>query len=336
MAILHDETIRKNIRENGLVSNPNSERIKYCSYLFVAGKIFPAGTHQTPGVIDWTDPQSNSYYIIQPGSVTLIQTLECVKMPVNICGFWWQTNDLSRRGLMLINQSIVDPGYEGPLSCTFVNFGNEPVRIDPSTPLAKLVFCQLDQSVNSGHPGMSLVDYQKRLHETALRTPESFLRITEFSTRLDDQRINLINELKTEKARIVKEITDEASAAKNAELEQLKGDITSYLKKAFSWTGLVFIIIATAMGLIEWGRSRIQYSDIIEREIAKRVGDGKLSEINISLVNREMQNRIDKLEQRLRDADESSKAIKELKELREKHEKLRERLEFLERVNQKR
>lgn len=335
MSILHDESIRQSIQKDGLVSHPHDERIKYCSYLFVAGKIFPAGTQQEPGVIDWTDPKPNSYYIIQPGSVTLIQTLECVKMPKDFCGFWWQTNELSRRGLMLINQSIVDPGYEGPLSCTFVNFGNESVRIDPSTPLAKLVFSKLDEPVINGHPGISPHEYQKRIHDTAVRTPESFLQITEFAKRLDDQRTGLVEELNKEKQEIIRVIKKEAKIAKTTELDQLKGDIAGYLKKSIGWVSLAMLMFILITGFIDWMKARAQYSDLIEREITKRIADGKLSEINISVANKEIQNRMNKLEERLRDIDETAKSAKELKELPEKHEKLRERLELLERATQK-
>jgi deoxycytidine triphosphate deaminase len=44
-----------------------------------------------------------------------IRTRDKVKIPNDMVGFWWQTNTLSRQGLMLVNMSMVEPGYEETL-----------------------------------------------------------------------------------------------------------------------------------------------------------------------------------------------------------------------------
>ena len=38
---------------------------------------------------------------------------------------------------MLVNMSMVDAGYEGSLACLFVNFGRQPLDIDPGMTVAR-------------------------------------------------------------------------------------------------------------------------------------------------------------------------------------------------------
>ena len=47
---------------------------------------------------------------------------------------------LSRQGVLLLNISLVEPGYEGYLTTVLVNFGNKNVVISPTTTIAKVAF----------------------------------------------------------------------------------------------------------------------------------------------------------------------------------------------------
>src|SRR5438876_284641 len=63
-------------------------------------------------------------YAVKRGELVRVRTRERVKMPADMCGLWSQLDRNSRQGLLVVNSSVVPAGYEGFLTCTFVNFGN--------------------------------------------------------------------------------------------------------------------------------------------------------------------------------------------------------------------
>lgn len=134
MTVFSDNTILAKFDQ--LINDGDSSRVRGCAYSFVAGKIFPSPHSDEPAhkdVLDWTTQVVGAWpgeevYEICPGELVSMRTREAVRMPADVCGIWNQTDGLSRKGLMLVNLSAVPPGYEGHLTCTFVNFGKHQKR----------------------------------------------------------------------------------------------------------------------------------------------------------------------------------------------------------------
>jgi hypothetical protein len=85
---------------------------------------------------------------------------------------------------MLLNASIVEPGYEGPLSCFLVNFSAHRVALRPDGPIAKVVFHSLTQSPVKPQPQViSPLQYRQELAEHAKLYHRSFLDVAGIEER---------------------------------------------------------------------------------------------------------------------------------------------------------
>ena len=192
MPVLSEATIRAEVGNNRLIEGANTDLIRGSSYSCRAAKIFPGGVAEgedEKAAIDWTTTESSDvFYRVQPRSLIWVRIRETVKLPPKVCAFWWQTNTLSRKGLMLVNMSMVDPGYEGPLACLFVNFGREPIDLDPGMGVARLVFHELDQAATPFPWSKNMPEYDREMRAVALQGPTSFLSLHEFSTGFQEEK----------------------------------------------------------------------------------------------------------------------------------------------------
>lgn len=278
MPILSDATIQDRMKRNELVLGGAENRAIHCSYEFRAGKIFPGGADGPVFAIDWTGEADGQRYLVKPGELVWIRSREQVSLPKDVCGIWIQTNTLSRKGLLLINCSLVEPGYTGHLSCNFVNFGREPVSLFPDGAIAKLLFVNLDRECKLPFEG-KLDNYDRMISEIARQGPSSFLQIADMSTRLDDARKGALSEIeKQANAQLLsarKAIDEAGELARKRELELFASDTKSYLLKGFAWA-----VLATAMlGVVDCVKekvvgdslSRDDVSSMVDRAIANKL-----------------------------------------------------------------
>lgn len=219
MNILSDHDIRQRLDKGELVERGLPEHAEGCSYKFKPGKIFPAGRQALP--LDWDSlSEPAAEYLAKPGEIFWVRTNRKVLLPSDICAFWWQTNELSKKGIMLVNMSMVDPGYHGWLACLFVNFGHQVVRITPDTTVARLVFAQLKDPVERPYTysGEDLRKYDGQLRDTALQGASSFLQVNEQAERMGEKMASF--DFKS----------DEYFRKWTEELERLKGSLDGKLK----------------------------------------------------------------------------------------------------------
>jgi hypothetical protein len=187
-----------------------------------------------------------------------IRTLERVRIPHDLVGFWWQTNGLSREGLMLINMSMVEPGYEGDLACLFVNFGRSNVIINASTIIAKMVFQDLKGALI--HPygrGVPRTDYDERLRKLAIEQPKSFLQVGDLMTDVTAARTEAM-------AAITKAGVDQTAAAavamasaKDDALTKFKNDIPAAVRSSFYWAAGALALLAVATVGADWAKGAL-------------------------------------------------------------------------------
>lgn len=292
MTVLSDKTIREHMQAGNLVIGDERQAV-HCSYEFLPGKIYPGG-QQPDGqhVIDWTDAATrpaDARYTIEPAAVVWVRAQHTVKLPNNVCGLWIKTNTLSRQGLMLINSSLVEPGYEGHLSCNFVNFGKSPVYLTPDKPIAKLLFLKLD--------GDALVPFETRfpkydtmISETASHGPSTFLQISDVAATLEEERTKALEEIEkhtrerivsldNEKRLLLADAALELKKGRDKELESLKTDFDKYFKKALSVGVVAILAVAAVSWLSDWFRGKFSHDNLgkadietlVEKEVAKRM-----------------------------------------------------------------
>ncbi len=96
-----------------LVENGVDENLYRAStYDLSVGDIIPA--EQASG---------SSEYNLPPGGTVRVVSKELLKLPKNITGHALLKNELCRKGVLALNIGVIDPGFEGPLSSTLINFG---------------------------------------------------------------------------------------------------------------------------------------------------------------------------------------------------------------------
>jgi deoxycytidine triphosphate deaminase len=98
-----------------LVAHGNKKFYRASTYDLSVGDIIPA-------IVDG-DGADNSKYTLPPGGTVRVVSHETLKLPDGITGHVLLKNELCRKGILAINIGVVDPGFEGPLSSTLINFG---------------------------------------------------------------------------------------------------------------------------------------------------------------------------------------------------------------------
>lgn len=172
MALLSDKAL--DLRFDELIEDGDRERIQHCAYMLLPDRVFATTT----------DSRCNATqlgpvcYRIEPGALVWIRTKEIVKVPEDLCGIWSQTNHYAQRGLMLINASIVEPGYRGPLTGALVNFGQTARVITPIRPFARIMYASLDGRVEKPlRMNMERAVYDSHLLEILEDAPATFLNL---------------------------------------------------------------------------------------------------------------------------------------------------------------
>lgn len=189
--ILSDGEIKKRVTSEKLIEFHDPKQIKYCGCELTLGKAVAAKTGE---VLSITDNRRNWFsnvltttkcFVIEPSETKILVTKEKLNMPQDLCATYGQLNRLANKGLMILNTSIVEPGYSGPLSCVLVNFSSQKHALSPGDPIAKLTFHQV-----CGTPEQMLTedfthdDYEKLVSKNATSLPESLLDISGIEDRV--------------------------------------------------------------------------------------------------------------------------------------------------------
>jgi deoxycytidine triphosphate deaminase len=162
--------------------------LQNCRYNLTAGRAFlpESGDEQLVPADD--AGKRRMHWTIEPTETLVFQTRERIRVPANVMAMYGQLNRLANKGLNLINESIIEPGYDGFLSCLLVNLSKEPVRIAPGDEIAKITFHTL--SGTPERPVTLLIDeepYARTLSEAAALYPRSFLDIDSLQDKIANQ-----------------------------------------------------------------------------------------------------------------------------------------------------
>lgn len=279
MNLLTDHQIRERLSRGGLVEGGLADDAVGCSYKFKSGKIFPAGRQEPP--LDWdSESVGCDEFTAEPGTIFWIRTNHKVHLPDDICAFWWQTNELSKKGIMLVNMSMVDPGYRGYLACLFVNFGNQRVLIHRDTTVARLVFVQLGTAVESPFRGsIAPKKYDGQLREISINAASSFLQVNEQAARVSEE-LKAFERNATENRQRLEDETERLKKSLDSELkkvvaenaEEIKKAPIDALKKSFGW----YLALVT-LGVVVWNvfnwfidRTRPYRDEQIRKEVEEQ------------------------------------------------------------------
>ncbi|MGA7175673.1 MAG: hypothetical protein WBX13_08120 [Candidatus Acidiferrales bacterium] len=164
---------RDQIQAMGLVQNPTAKSYRPASYDLQVGKI-----------IDKSGKVVDSIEIPPQGMVRVISR-ERVKLPVDVIGNATVRTGLCDDGILAINIGIIDPGYEGLISSTLINFGRTEFPIKDGEVFLRLTFHQITPCKNpvagSGKPDDEYVQDKIKLALRSFST--TFLNVEETATQ---------------------------------------------------------------------------------------------------------------------------------------------------------
>jgi dCTP deaminase len=83
-------------------------------------------------------------FLLHPGSLVLVPTLEWMKIPPTLQGVVTARSSWAREGLNIATATIVNPGYSGIVTLELANFGQIPISLNPGLRLAQIAFYRLE------------------------------------------------------------------------------------------------------------------------------------------------------------------------------------------------
>lgn len=84
-------------------------------------------------------PESENFFIFEPGKYYLIKTMEKVNLPVTLSGVIFPRTTMFRSGLGLFN-GVVQPGYSGELTFGVCNLGKSNIKISFGARVVHITF----------------------------------------------------------------------------------------------------------------------------------------------------------------------------------------------------
>lgn len=83
-------------------------------------------------------------FLLHPGSLVLVPTLEWVRIPDDLQGVVTARSSWAREGLNIATATIINPNYRGIITLELANFGEIPIKLFPGLRLAQLALYRLE------------------------------------------------------------------------------------------------------------------------------------------------------------------------------------------------
>jgi hypothetical protein len=204
-------------------------------------------------------------------------------------GIWIQTNSLSRRGLLLLNSTLVKPGYEGHLSAHFANLGSSPIILSSSSTIAKLLFLELDVEAKELVDSSQFSKYDVMVDGLAAQSTRSFLRISKLVPDLSKAAESSIADARKK----IESFTADSIAATKESITDMRQE--TLLKIGGGFVGGFILAVAFALWIFPWLRdidfeSKDRITEIVIEQNAEladiiEVLQNDLNEIKSAITN---------------------------------------------------
>lgn len=99
--------------------------------------------------------------VLHPGTLTLVPTLEWVRLPVDLKGVVTARSSWAREGLSIATATFIHPGYQGIITLELSNLGQVPIAVYPGMRIAQIAFYRVPKGTE--HPEDHEGDGQFRL-----------------------------------------------------------------------------------------------------------------------------------------------------------------------------
>jgi dCTP deaminase len=82
-------------------------------------------------------------FLLHPGSLALVPTLEWLKLPSDISGTVTARSSWAREGLSIATATLIEPNYEGIATLELANLGQIPIALYPGLRIAQIAFIKV-------------------------------------------------------------------------------------------------------------------------------------------------------------------------------------------------
>jgi|SRR5215469_8521866 len=144
-SILRYEDIEHELDNQHLIAHTIKASIQPCSYDLRIGTLFRGGQ-----IVDAQHNQARQRFLIEPGEIITILTLEELSLPSDMMAVAFPMNKWSSEGLLVLNPGFVDPGFNGPLSVKMVNLRKTRISIQREEPIFTVSFFRM--GADTAHP----------------------------------------------------------------------------------------------------------------------------------------------------------------------------------------
>lgn len=195
--------IRRQVNRIHLIDDFNEECLRNCSYRLRVGKLIKPGGTQ---VLDFNQERKNNWlstilqkanmvlhvnqtdveepqfhhitkhYELKPNELIVFQTREKISLPLDLSASYTALDSVAKQGILLINASIVEPGYNGYLSGVLLNFSSKSFYIKPNMEIVKINFSRVSGDVDDKIQE-DISDYTEDLLDKAKKFTQTFLDI---------------------------------------------------------------------------------------------------------------------------------------------------------------
>jgi dCTP deaminase len=83
-------------------------------------------------------------FLLHPGSLALVPTLEWLKLPSDIMGTVTARSTWAREGLSIATATLIEPHYEGIATLELANLGQIPIALYPGLRIAQIAFTRAE------------------------------------------------------------------------------------------------------------------------------------------------------------------------------------------------
>jgi dCTP deaminase len=103
----------------------------------------------------------NCRFLLHPGSLILVPTLEWFRLPLDLQGVVSARSSWAREGLSIATATFINPGYEGIITLELANLGSIPIAIYPGLRLAQIAFYRTESKATK-IPGQFSLSFEPK------------------------------------------------------------------------------------------------------------------------------------------------------------------------------
>jgi dCTP deaminase len=106
-------------------------------------------------------------FLLHPGSLALVPTLEWLKLPSNVLGTVTARSSWAREGLSIATATLIEPHYEGIATLELANLGQIPIALYPGLRIAQIAFVMVRGDTKRPTDGQFRLSFEPRQGEIA-------------------------------------------------------------------------------------------------------------------------------------------------------------------------